>query len=307
MKSLRELALKFRIGELSKPDYINEMNEKHIQLLEYAAFIKDTDIEKIEIGDDFVTMTQRHTGIKFVYSKSDKRIAPIEILNFGSYEKTEFEMVLRLIEAKFNIFDIGANIGWYAINIAKTIKSVNIFAFEPIPGTFESLKMNLNINNMANIQIFNFGFSNKTGELTFYINPENSVNASGANLSDYDSVVKINCKVRRMDDFVKETDLPVDFIKCDVEGAELMVFQGGIETIERYKPIIYTEMLRKWSGKFNYHPNEIINLLHNQGYRCFIAENAKLVEFTGMNHMTNETNFFFLHNEKHHSDITRLI
>lgn len=53
-------------------------------------------------------------------------------------------------------------------------------------------------------------------------------------------------------------------------------------------------MLRKWSAKFNYHPNDIIQLLAGIGYRCFTAQNDKLVPFSRMDENTTETNFFFL-------------
>jgi hypothetical protein len=105
--------------------------------------------------------------------------------------------------------------------------------------------------------------------------------------------------VRTIDEFSAEKGLKVDFIKCDVEGAELFVFQGGVKTISRDKPVIFTEMVRKWSAKFNYHPNQIIELLRGIGYRCFRAEGNALVEFPVMDENTAETNFFFLHALKH--------
>ena len=53
----------------------------------------------------------------------------------------------------------------------------------------------------------------------------------------------------------------IDFIKCDVEGNELSVIQGGEKLIKSHKPIILLELLRKWSARFNFHPNEVIELL----------------------------------------------
>ena len=100
--------------------------------------------------------------------------------------------------------------------------------------------------------------------------------------------------------------MSVDFIKCDVEGAELFVYQGGIESIQKNQPIIFTEMLRKWSAKFNYNPNEIIDLLFGLGYRCFIAKADQLVEFFRMDDNTIETNFFFLHSDNHSALIESL-
>ena len=110
---------------------------------------------------------------------------------------------------------------------------------------------------------------------------------------------EFKCPVVPLDTFIVEHEVKVDFIKCDVEGAELFVFQGGLDTLKRCKPIVFTEMLRKFAAKFNYHPNEIIKLFFGIGYHCFVAQGDKLVEFSLMDEETLETNFFFLHSEKH--------
>ena len=61
-------------------------------------------------------------------------------------------------------------------------------------------------------------------------------------------------------------------------------------------------MLRKWTKKFHYHPNEIIDLLKNIGYGCFkITQGCLLNEVFEINENTIETNFVFLHKEKHNS------
>lgn len=99
----------------------------------------------------------------------------------------------------------------------------------------------------------------------------------------------------------------VDFIKCDVEGTELFVYEGGKKTIEKYRPIIMSEMLRKWAHKFNYHPNDIINLLTELGYQCFVInENSNLKKFDKVLEETVETNYYFLHKEKHAYIISNL-
>lgn len=55
----------------------------------------------------------------------------------------------------------------------------------------------------------------------------------------------IKCKLVLLDNFIEKNKISnVDFIKCDVEGAELFVFQGGLTTIERFKPIVISEISR---------------------------------------------------------------
>lgn len=298
---------KYKKGELDKQEYIRLMHEKHCSLFEYSDFIKNRDVKKIEISDNSVIITSRTNSIKMVCDKEDRRIAPIEILNFGYYEKTDFDMVMNIIDGCSTLFDIGANIGWYSLNIAKTIKNSKVLAFEPIPKTFTYLKRNVELNHINNIEIFNFGFSSEEKDTEFHYYTEGSGNASLANLSDVENTQKIICNVKKLDDFVFKNGYSVDFIKCDVEGAELLVFKGGIETIKRDKPIIFTEMLRKWSAKFNYHPNEIIKLLADEGYRAFVVLENHLSEFFSMDDDTLETNFFFLHSDKHKDKIEKLV
>jgi len=125
--------------------------------------------------------------------------------------------------------------------------------------------------------------------------------SSMANLREDQDTVTEECVVKKLDDFVSSTPSlkRIDFIKCDVEGAELFVFKGALETMKKDKPIIFTEMLRKWASKFNYHPNQIINLLKDLGYGCFVPHNGRMKEIVEMDENTVETNFFFLHGEKH--------
>lgn len=297
--SLKELKTSFNNGEITKQDYINRIQGIHCVLFDYAEFIKDTDIGMIEVTDGSVVMTTRAKKIKLMCDKDDKRIIPIEILNFDSYEDDVLQMMEALIEGQSTIFDIGGNIGWYAINLAKAKPDATVLTFEPIPKTFAYLQKNLTMNEVSNVYPFNFGFSDQEQELTFYYYPEVSGNASLTNVSDRDDVEKIRCQVRRLDEFVRQSNQAPDFIKCDVEGAEFFVFKGGIDVIERHKPIIFAELLRKWSAKFAYHPNEVINLLKGMGYRCFAVAGEKLAEFIAMDDQTMETNFFFLHADKH--------
>jgi FkbM family methyltransferase len=237
----------------------------------------------------------------------DKRIAAIEILNFNFYEKKDSEMIFNLLEKDYIIFDIGANIGWYSLNIAQQFPESQIFAFEPIPATFNLLKRNVELNNYHNISIYNWGFSDQNQEIIFYLHQDTSVSASAVNLYEGKDFAQVICQVKKLDDYAEQIKPKIDFIKCDVEGAELFVYQGGIETIKRNKPIIFTEMLRKWSAKFNYHPNEIIKFFGALGYRCFTVNETNLWEFFIMDDYTVETNFFFLHSVNHAEKIAQFI
>ena len=169
--------------------------------------------------------------------------------------------------------------------------------------SYERLKNNLKLNNLDINQLINIGFYKENGEMEFYYDIEGSGASSLVNLRDKEKINKILVTVKKLDDWIADNKLDsIDFIKCDVEGSELLVYQGGEDSIKKYHPIVFSEMLRKWSAKFGYHPNDIINFYRNIGYSCFVFREDRLIPFEQVTETTIETNYFFLHKEKH-SDI----
>jgi FkbM family methyltransferase len=303
--SLAAIQERFRKGSLPKRDYIEAMHGRHRALFEYADFIRDTEVAKIEIVEGEVIWSSR-AGVRFVCNPEDRRSAPLETLNFGRYEGDDARMVWRLLRPGFTILDIGANVGWYTLHFARKYPTSRVFAFEPIPATFACLERNLRLNGLDNVSLFNFGLFDREEELTFYSPRGGSDAASAANLSGLAEVTKITCRVKRLDDFMAQTGVEPDFIKCDVEGAELFVFRGAMQCLLKYRPIIFCEMLRKWSAKFGYHPNEIIDLLGTAGYRCFCVQEGRWQQLPRVEETTVPTNFFFLQAERHVDVICRL-
>lgn len=289
----------FASGALPKQEYIQQMHALHARLFEYPQLLGNTDIARIEITDTGVVTTSRQAGIRMICDPRDKRLVPIETMNFGQYEKPELDMVLRLIQPGWTVFDVGSNVGWYSLNIAKAVADVRVFAFEPIEHTFQLLAENIRLNGASNIRANNFGFSDRSGEIVFYFCDDSSGSASAANIGERPDAQQITCQIRTMDEFVAASRLKVDFIKCDVEGAELRVFRGARKCLAEQKPIVLTEMLRKWCRKFNYHPNDIIELFGQLGYQCFTARDCRLWPFATMDEGTEDTNFFFLHAGRH--------
>jgi FkbM family methyltransferase len=305
MSTLKSIAERFATGQIDKPTFIQTMYaEQHQRLFDYADYLARTNVKKIEIEDGRVITTSRDRGIRIVCGAGDHRIAPIETLNFLDYEKAESEMLENLVQDGDTFFDIGANIGWYSLNIAASRRATQVHCFEPLPKTWKQLQANLAINGFTNIQPHHFGFSNQAGSFPFYYYPEGSGNASGANLTGRTDVEVVECHVQTLDQYTADSGVRVDVIKCDVEGAELLVFQGGQATLARDKPIVFSEILRKWSAKFNYHPNAIFQLFGSLGYSAFSVGGGQLKPFASMDDATVETNFFFLHADKH-ADLIR--
>jgi FkbM family methyltransferase len=201
MKKLKELKENFKNGMMTKSDFINAMHDIHTCLFEYSDLLKETEVSKIEITDDSVIMTLRESGIKMICDKDDKRIITIEILNFDSFEKEELKCVTNMVKEGSTIMDVGANIGFYSLNLFKEFTNIRILAFEPVPKTYNYLKTNLQLNNCTGVEAFNFGFSDEHKNIDIYLNPECSGNSSLANLAGGSAVNKVNCKFTTIDKF----------------------------------------------------------------------------------------------------------
>lgn len=310
--SIKETKTAYKNSELTKSDFINKMHEYHKVLFDFSENLGSTEIAKIEIEDGNVIFTSRKTdlhpgGVKFYVDVLDKRITPVDTFNFDQYELEDSEMLYKLVSDKDVIFDIGANIGWYSNHLSKKLPSASIYSFEPIPETYAQLKRNTENNNASNIVLNNFAFSDTISKLTFFYSPTITGASSSVNITENSGMVKLECQANTIDNYMAENGIAqLDFIKCDVEGAELMVYKGGKDTFEKHKPIIFTEMLRKWAAKFNYHPNDIIAFFGQFGYNCYTAHDGKLRPVKEVTEATMETNYFFLHPEKHAQKILSL-
>ncbi len=306
--SLQEIKNKFLKNALSKKDYIDSMYIKHSLLFDYSNFIKDTNLDSIEIKDDIVIAKFRDSQLRFICIPGDKRLAPLDTLNFNEYEKDELEMQLKLIPPTATVIDIGANLGWYSMHVAQLHPLATVHAFEPIPSTFEFLNKNIELNKIKNIITHPIGLSDQKGELDLFFDPLLSVNASLQNVSESENVQKITCTIETMDDFCSSHIIKdVDFIKCDIEGAELFALKGGRKVISKSHPMIFCEMLRKWSKKFDYHPNDIITLMGEMDYVCLVIRGKYLEIAEFITEETQDTNFIFLHSKKHKQQLIDLV
>ena len=90
------------------------------------------------------------------------------------YEPFETDFVQKEIKRGDVVLDIGANIGYYTLILAKCVgKEGKVFAFEPEPNNFSLLKKNIQINGYKNVVLVQKAVSNKNEKLMMYLNKDN--------------------------------------------------------------------------------------------------------------------------------------
>lgn len=284
------------------------MQAFHARLRQYQEWIGPTQVKSIQIdANELRVITQE--GVAMVWDPEDLRTAPNVLINHGSYEPEESSLLLESARDCAIVFDIGANVGFYSLHWSRRLaKHGAVHAFEPVPRTYSRLARNVALNGLSDVvTVNNLGLSDQTrGDRMFLPNFSGSGAASIINLHPEESSEEVDVRLTTLDKYVSDNQIIcLDLMKIDVEGAELMVLRGGMETISQHRPLIFTELLRKWSRAFGYHPNDVIQLLGTMGYGCWAVKHGRLKPFEAMNEQTVETNFFFAHREKHRDWISR--
>jgi FkbM family methyltransferase len=157
---------------------------------------------------------------------------------------TVFEAVLRLSDGAF--LDVGANIGQTMLKVLSFDPSRRYIGFEPQVSCCFLIQHFLEKNSIGSFAILPVGLSRGNGTVKLYRGGEYDSTASTVKEFrpvNFHSSYSYVC-LRKGDELVSELEITsIAAIKIDVEGAELEVIEGLLETIQAKKPVIIFEVL----------------------------------------------------------------
>lgn len=293
-RSLREA---YSSGAITKQDYVERMHALHLGLIDDPDFLAGSAATSLDLTAEGLVV-ELADGSRFHVPASDVRSPPLDVVNFGDYERDQMNTIRRVIRSlpePGTFFDVGANIGWHTVVLGREFPALVVHAFEPIESHRALLEKNLLANGVKAAVVHPVALSNFIGSDRFYVDPSLGVNAASVRHSTSDDVIEVDVDVTSMDRCVRDLKVRPHVVKCDVEGAELLVLKGAHETLSRYRPAVFVEMLRQWAAAYDYHPNDLISFMAELGYGCFSMSATRLAPFTKMDASTEETNFVFLH------------
>jgi len=172
----------------------------------------------------------------------------------GLYELAGLNAVKKLVSlgviahAGERVFiDVGANIGIYTTSLSPCFKAV--LAFEPHPFSSQLLGLNVELNNISNVTLFQCALSDRDGTANLTDTGADNVGASSleterVTTAGSKSWAVYEVELRRGDAVLDERCLAgrrVGFIKIDVEGHESSVIEGMAALIAQHKPVIAFE------------------------------------------------------------------
>jgi FkbM family methyltransferase len=191
----------------------------------------------------------------------------------GTYERDEIEYVRRVLKPGDIALDVGAHIGFFAIQMAAMVgPGGRIYAFEPFDANAELLERSIDENRFGEHVVFEraaVGATSGSATLTF---PVETLNSGGAYLlragtAPLTGNLQKRVEVVALDEF--RLPHPVRFIKMDVEGAEPQVLKGAERLLKEDRPVILSELhptqLQRASGVT---ADEFLAQLPGFGYRA---------------------------------------
>ncbi|MCP5095346.1 MAG: FkbM family methyltransferase [Chloroflexi bacterium] len=142
------------------------------------------------------------------------------------------------------VYDVGANIGFFTLLAASLVgKAGKVYAFEPVPANAQATRHNVLLNRMAQVEVVETAVSESSGhgELMLAHYSGGSSLAVAGPPPDFKGTLGVD--LVSIDDclFLKKFTPPA-LVKIDVEGAEINVLRGMVETMREHEPTILYEI-----------------------------------------------------------------
>lgn len=195
-----------------------------------------------------------------------------QIISKGQFEPASTRAIERLVKKGDVVIDVGANIGYYTVWLSKLVgASGKVIAFEPTRHFGDVLRRNIEANRLSNVEIVNFGLSNKSQGLLIDIGPSSATLHSPAG---FDAIVgQENILLITLDEFVKQSPPgKIDFIKMDIDGHEPLFFEGAWDALEQYSPIVIFEVSHLHYLEAGVSAWDFYDLVCSKGYKFFYEE-----------------------------------
>lgn len=253
-----------------------------------------------KLGPKDITVRHHHTGDKIK-------------LNFFKHkgywyhgknrEKNTMNTFARLINAGDTVVEVGGHVGYISLYFSKlTGEKGKVIVFEPGENNLPYIENN--VKSRKNITIVKKAVSEKTGTVSFFIDnltgQNNSLNQEYEGFKHNQKSAFTDTGYREvtidaitLDEYVKTNNLKPDFVKIDIEGAEVLALRGMQNLLATVSPKMMIEITDN--------RREVFDILQKNNYLLFKASGEKVTDYTTLNFNT-----FCLHQEKHRKAIEML-
>jgi len=228
--------------------------------------------------EELLTITK--DGRKFIVNPAPHSYEKVYFL--GEYEPDVTEIISKIVKKGDVCLDIGANIGWYATLLQKLVgASGQVYAFEPVPKTFSLLSRNVELNSKSgNVFVNNIALGETEKEVEIYLFDNLPDGHASLEKGGKNGFQTFNARLFTLDSFIEKNKIgEINFIKADIEGAELTMLKGASKVFKQSRPpILEIEMALETTREFGYLPNDLIEFINGQRDYDFYRIDEKTIQ-----------------------------
>lgn len=242
-----------------------------------------------ELLSKYFIINQKNSDENLNQFKKEKKIS--NDYKFDSEQKEQL-LVRNLVKEGMTIFDVGAHLGKYTKLFSLLVgEKGKVFTFEPTKKSFLHLHNSIEENNCFNVKLYNNAVYDRNTKIIFNEFPSeySSCNSIGKpqmenpkNINEYVPIINSSeVNAISLGDFLVENKIQkIDYLKIDVEGAEIFVLKG-LEKFLQEKSInfIQFEISKKMLEGLETKASDVFNYLYKFDYEVHkIKDNGEIGE-----------------------------
>ncbi len=144
------------------------------------------------------------------------------------------------------VWDIGANIGFYSLIASRLVGDGEVVAFEPLPANLQAMRRNLALNAVDNVKLVGLALGDTEGTADLQIHSQQTwakldTSADTGFQGEVQAAGHIQVEVSTIDRQL-QTLTPPDFVKIDIEGAEVAALRGASVLLSEHRPTLICEL-----------------------------------------------------------------
>lgn len=187
-----------------------------------------------------------------------------ELLPLGFEDAMLDAAVTRLVGPESHCVDIGCHLGSMLSLFCRLAPRGRKYAFEPSPKSAARLRRKF-----PDVDLRELALSDAPGRMSFHVSRDSPGHSSLGQTSEQGRTTEVEVEVSTLDRELLDEE-KIDFVKLDVEGAELNVLRGGAAFLGRHRPRIQFECTRNICKPFGYDPLDLFHHFTDElGYEVF--------------------------------------
>lgn len=193
------------------------------------------------------------------------------------------EPIKALVKPGDSVIDIGANFGWYTNVLSSLVGATGkVYSIEPIPDTFQVMSGIVCKLKLANVNPMNYAMSKADGATVMRV-PQHEYGGNNFYRAQIDlkqgesnkSMQEYTVPMRCLDSLFLDVASKITFIKCDVEGHELAVVNGGTKFFGQSKPAWLMEVGGN-PDEEGTPPHHLFRIMKEHGYKVYFFDGKLL-------------------------------